>query len=123
MAKVDGPLSSAKLDTVLVYVRDLKAMLAFYRDKLGMEVTFANERFASLRSKGGASLALHSGRGRGKNVKSHWLLEFAISDMDAVVAALRASGVDVSTPKKQSWGRTATFMDPEGNVIGLESSR
>ena len=49
-----------------------------------------------------------------------WALNFRVSDLDAMVAALREAGVDVQ-PHAQDYenGRFAELEDPEGNHIQL----
>ncbi|MET8999793.1 VOC family protein [Amycolatopsis sp. NPDC004169] len=41
------------------------------------------------------------------------------TDVDAEVAALRATGVTVGEPQPQPWGRATSFRDPDGHTIGL----
>ena len=51
-----------------------------------------------------------------------WMLNFRVSDLDGMLAALRAEGIDILT--KAEWdtpetGRFARIQDPEGNPIEL----
>jgi predicted enzyme related to lactoylglutathione lyase len=51
-----------------------------------------------------------------------WMQNFRVDDIDATIAALQASGIEVVT--KPEWdapetGRFARLMDPEGNAIEL----
>jgi glyoxylase I family protein len=49
-----------------------------------------------------------------------WMINFRVRSLDAMVAQLRASGIDV-TVDQQSYpnGRFARLCDPEGNPIEL----
>jgi len=51
-----------------------------------------------------------------------WTLNFRVSDLDGMMAALRAAGIEVTT--KPEWdapgvGRFARILDPEGNQVEL----
>ena len=49
-----------------------------------------------------------------------WMLNFRVRDLDALVAQLRAGGVDVEvSPDDSPIGRFARLRDPEGNPIEL----
>ena len=50
----------------------------------------------------------------------HWMLNFRVRDLDAMVAQLRAGGVEVvPDPEPYPYGRFARLHDPEGNPIEL----
>ena len=49
-----------------------------------------------------------------------WMLNLRVRDLDAMVAQLRAAGVEVTPdPEAYPFGRFATTADPEGNPIQL----
>jgi glyoxylase I family protein len=49
-----------------------------------------------------------------------WGINFRVRDLDAIVAQLRASGIDVEIdPEPYPNGRFAQLADPEGNAIQL----
>ena len=50
----------------------------------------------------------------------NWMLNFRVADLDAMVAQLRAAGIEV-TPDPETYpnGRFARLSDPEGNPIEL----
>jgi predicted enzyme related to lactoylglutathione lyase len=49
-----------------------------------------------------------------------WMLNFRVSDLDAMVAQLRAAGVTVDLDAQAyPYGRFARLHDPEGNPIEL----
>ena len=52
-----------------------------------------------------------------------WMINFRVDDLDALILALRAAGIDVET-RPDEWdtaetGRFARIHDPEGNQIEL----
>jgi predicted enzyme related to lactoylglutathione lyase len=50
----------------------------------------------------------------------HWMINFRVRDLDAMVAQLRAAGVEVSVDAEvYPNGRFARLRDPEGNGIEL----
>ncbi len=52
------------------------------------------------------------------------VLAFAVDDVEAAHAKAVAAGAKVlSPPKDQPWGRTADYIDPDGNIIGLVQLR
>jgi glyoxylase I family protein len=49
-----------------------------------------------------------------------WGINFRVGDLDAIVAQLRAAGIDVTVdPDEYPNGRFAQLEDPEGNAIQL----
>lgn len=54
------------------------------------------------------------------DMKNQWMINFRVRDLDAMVAQLRANGVDVEVDKESyPNGRFAKLSDPEGNPIQL----
>lgn len=49
-----------------------------------------------------------------------WMINFRVEDLDAMVAQLRASDIEVTVdPESYPNGRFAQLADPEGNAIQL----
>jgi catechol 2,3-dioxygenase-like lactoylglutathione lyase family enzyme len=48
-----------------------------------------------------------------------FMLNYRVDDLDAVVAALRAEGVEILGREDYDYGRFAWILDPEGNRIEL----
>ena len=54
------------------------------------------------------------------NAEKHWMINFRVRNLDAMVAQLRAAGIEVSVnPETYPNGRFARLNDPEGNPIEL----
>ena|SRR6266496_2562739 len=113
-----GPLTDAKLETVFLWTREFRAMRSFYHDVLGLAITYENPHFANLQGRG-VSIALHAERAAHSS-GDNWHIEFLVDDIDAAVAELSRRGVVTAPIRDESFGRIATFRDPEGNEIGLE---
>lgn len=117
-----------KIDATVLFVKNLDNCTAFYRDVLGLEVTFSDDVSIGFRVEGQDFLllkfssavemigeeALSSNDGGACKV----LLCAGVENVDAVHAALEAKGVAfIRPPINQPWGRrTAYFADPEGNL-------
>ena len=112
-------LTEVSLSTVVIYVRDLERMATFYRDTLGLSVRHQTESYVELGAKGGADIALHTGRTTDGD-QGQWFVEFRMSDIEAVVRDLRSRGVEVGGISERAWGKEAAFTDPEGTRIELE---
>jgi glyoxylase I family protein len=53
--------------------------------------------------------------------EQQWMINFRVRDLDAMVAQLRASGIEVNVDSEvyPGMGRFAQLADPEGNPIQL----
>jgi catechol 2,3-dioxygenase-like lactoylglutathione lyase family enzyme len=51
--------------------------------------------------------------------QASFMLNYRVEDLDAVVAALRAEGVEILGREDYDYGRFAWILDPEGNRIEL----
>ena len=116
-----------RLTHVRLLTTDLGRALAFYRDKLGLEVTLEVEDvYAELRA-GEAILALYRRDLMQEVVDApaggvESVLTFEVDDVDATYAALRADGVEFLTePHDQAaWViRVAHLRDPDGHLLEI----
>lgn len=112
---------------VIVYVEDMAAMVAFYRDVLELTVTFpeavadyAGEPWVTFDT-GGCTFALHGGgqRHHGQDTAE---TVFLVDDVYAVRAALAARAVPMSEVVTAAPGiLVCGGRDPEGNRFSVES--
>ena len=51
--------------------------------------------------------------------QSPFMINYRVADLDAILEALRAEGVEIAGPEDSPEGRFAWIMDPEGNRIEL----
>jgi len=110
---------------VTVQVRDFDAAVAWYRDVLGLSVTWLEPgEFCSLAfPRGGTALALatdHPDR-ISERPGIGWTPVIAVDDFDATVADLRARGVtfDAEEEGADEGYRLVRVRDPEGNPVGI----
>lgn len=117
MAKITG------FGGIFFRAKDPKALAAWYRDVLGFEI----ESY-------GAALLRYDTPGHPEFVvwtpfsettdhfapsTREFMVNFAVDDLDGVVAALGAKGVAILARQDESYGRFAWIMDPDGTKIEL----
>ncbi len=109
---------------MIVYVSDLEASVAFYRDVIGLRLKFVDAGFAEFDT-GGVRFAVYEKR------RAAWLtdqqvspgpaaeLAFVVDDLDAETRRLVGLGATLlSGPADRPWGhRTLHVADPDGFVV------
>jgi len=102
-----------KVHHIILPVSDLKKAVSFYENILGLKKMkeWSNIVFFDV---GGVQFGLAPGERIG--------IHLLVDDMDKTYQRLKEKEVKfVSEPKDLPWGeRTATFVDPDGNVLTLE---
>jgi predicted enzyme related to lactoylglutathione lyase len=105
-----------------IWSEDVKNLLPFYRDVLGLKVGFESPGFVVLGDPGAPALALgtHSEvRGRNGDPARH-MVGLATDDVRTDWKRLKAAGVEfVEEPTDYGTLRIATLKDPEGNLVQL----
>lgn len=125
-----------KLDGFGVFVKDMAAMIRFYRDVLGFEIKEPEDASNVYLEKDG-TLFLFYGRqnfekmtgrsfGYAGGVNGHFEIALSVENFDAVdrsFAEITANGGQVvMPPTTEPWGqRTCYIADPEGNLIEIGS--
>ncbi len=116
---------AADLYQVILTAWDVKKMAEFYRDVVGLKITYPekaddleNENWVAFDA-GSTTLAIHGGgdiRGSGSV-----LLSIKVDDIDITYWDLHKRGVDIQRPREVWAGtRAAKARDPEGNTISFE---
>jgi catechol 2,3-dioxygenase-like lactoylglutathione lyase family enzyme len=109
----------------ILYCNNWLETVAFYREKLQLEVTVARDWFVEfeLNEKSRLSIAdasratLDSCEGRGIT------LTMAVDDLEKTHAQLQATGLHPPPIRKHSWGAQVVYIhDPEGNRLEFWSS-
>src|ERR1043166_9379207 len=94
----------------------------WYKDHLGIDLVPADYNQKSWSQEAGPTIFApfpHDTDYFG-NPEKHWMINFRVTDLDAIVAQLRAATIDVSVdPQNYPNGRFARLHDPEGNPIEL----
>jgi glyoxylase I family protein len=110
---------------VLLGVRDLPRSLAFYRDALGLPVSFASAEFAFLTA-GAVTLGLRSAPQLAEpREDGRTELVFTVEDVDRGYALLRERGVEFRVAPRPVTGDrfAADFRDPDGHVLSIFGPR
>jgi catechol 2,3-dioxygenase-like lactoylglutathione lyase family enzyme len=133
---VTGPIRPREIDHLVLRVRDLEAMIAFYRDVLGCAVERRRDDIGLLQLRAGRSLIdlvpVDGKLGRaggaapgpeGRNL-DHLCLRVEPFDGEAIVAFLRehgaAPGEIASRFGAEGEGPSIYVSDPEGNTVELK---
>ena len=123
-------MSLPGLSLINLFVEDLPAAKAFYRDVLGLELAFEDDN-ASAYTLGSVLVNLLSVPAAREQIAPATVaapdagvriqLAITVDDIDAECADLEAKGVSlVNGPEDQPWGmRTACFTDPAGHLWEL----
>ena len=105
-----------------IWSSDLKNLLPFYRDVVGLQVTVDTPEFALLGQEGQPSLGLgtHSEvRGKASDPYRH-MVGFRTDDIRADTERMKKAGTEfIEEPNQQDGLMLATFRDPEGNICQL----
>lgn len=125
-----------KLDGFGVFVRDMVAMIRFYRDVLGFDIKESEDADNVYLEKDGTLFLFYSRRdfekmtgrsfGYAEGVNGHFEIALSVDNFDAVdqsFAEITANGGQaVMPPTTEPWGqRTCYIADPEGNLIEIGS--
>lgn len=125
-----------KLDGFGVFVKDMAAMIRFYRDVLGFDIKESEEADNVYLEKDGTLFLFYgrqdfekmTGRGFGyvAGVNGHFEIALSVENFGAVDRAFAEvtakGGQAVMPPTTEPWGqRTCYIADPEGNLIEIGS--
>ena len=111
---------------IILYVDDMAGQVAFYRDKLGLTVSYpaeaddySGEMWVTFAT-GGCTLALHGG-GTPEAVPHASKIVFHVEDVEQARAELMAKGVELGAIIEAAPGvRLCNGTDPEGNPFSIE---
>jgi uncharacterized glyoxalase superfamily protein PhnB len=112
----------------ILFVREVPASAAFYRNKLGFQIDFlyGSPPFYGAVSRGAVCVHLRcvhqpNFAELAAREVSLILASIEVSDLQALFEAFKAKGADFAqTPTKQDWGGTDFHVrDPDGNVISF----
>lgn len=115
----------SRLDYVILYVSDLEAGVAFYRDVVGLPFNLRGEGYAEFATENvkfglfeRSSLPRLLGRHASAPGAAAEIL-FLVQDVDAEADRLKARGAEIlSGPVDRPWGhRTLHVAGPDGHVV------
>ncbi len=121
------PLSLGSLNEVILYVKDMNAQVKFYRDSLGLTISYPagldnySDQFWVTFETGTCTLALHGG-GEKRLGEDAPKFVFEVSDIAATREQCRLLDIPRSGIRSPAPGvEVIDCQDPEGNVFSLES--
>ena len=112
---------------ISIPTRDQERALAFYTTQLGFRVVtdqpFGEQRWIELRIPGADTrFVLFTPTGHEDRIGGFTSLAFWSDDLDATHAKLTAAGVEtLGPPRKESWGSSLLFRDPDGNTFVIST--
>jgi predicted enzyme related to lactoylglutathione lyase len=99
---------------------DPKALAAWYRDHLGIDLAPADYDAQPWSQEAGPTIFAPFPADKWKKGGKGFRLNFRVRDLDGLVSSLRAAGIDVEVdPQTYPNGRFAKLVDPEGHAIEL----
>jgi glyoxylase I family protein len=105
-----------------IWSENLQNLLPFYKDRIGLSVSFESPEFVVLGKEDEPTLALgtHSEvRGKASDPYRHFVA-LESDDLEGDVGRLKQAGVEfIEDPTDYGGLRIATLKDPEGNVVQL----
>lgn len=118
-------MAALSLKQVILYVQDMHAQVAFYRDVMGLQVRYpqledhSSEQWVVLDA-GGVELALHAGGKRDFGTDTPCLV-FLCTDIKATHAELTQRGVKLDAIFSPAPGTlVSNGRDPEGNRFSIK---
>ncbi len=106
-------------------VKDAKRAMAFYRDVLGLEpsLVYPQDAGAEYELSDGTTFSLWGGGGRVMPFQPSNGILFAVDDMPAAVAAIKARGLAIDGEWETPICNMAMIHDTEGNIIVLHKRK
>jgi predicted enzyme related to lactoylglutathione lyase len=108
---------------VFIKAQDRKALVAWYRDVLGLPMQPWGGAVLHTDAPGHPPVVAWTAMAASSSYfapsNSMVMIDYAVDDMDAFVARLAAKGVAILKRTDDSTGKFAWIMDPEGNKIEL----
>ncbi len=120
-----------KIQYAMVFVSDMDASVAFYRDVLGIPLKFQSPHWTEFVTEG-ATLALHPTptaplealQGGGKSPAGTMRLGFNVEDIDAFHSRMLANDVPcLQEPTLQFGAKLAQYGGPDGLVFSIGETR
>lgn len=121
---MNSPHRLSAIRQIAITVSDVDALLAFYRDVLGLTFLFRPDANLAFLEAGSVRIMLSTPQGAGAAGQNS-ILYFSVSDIESAHAAIVARGaanerepqLTARMPDHELW---ASFIrDPDGNLIGL----
>jgi catechol 2,3-dioxygenase-like lactoylglutathione lyase family enzyme len=125
-------LDGLRFEGLTLTVDDVEKSLAFYRDKIQLDVKFVSLPAFALISAGSGTiglLAFEEARKDGTvattpEQRRGIHVEFSTDDLDGLYTTLLANGVEfITPPHDEPWERSMTALDPDGHSVEFAQGR
>ena len=126
-------MTGSRLILLVLEVENLDASIHFYRDLMGIPLVSDIDHGGDDRWISGAHAAtswhdgafFHFALYQSKGVVTRGVqIGFPVDDLDASHKRLAAAGVRIDhPPRNEPWGKTARYVDPDGNSVSLTETR
>lgn len=119
------PFAITGMDLSGYMVKDAPRAIAFYRDVLGLEpvLVYPDDRGAEYALPDGTTFGLWGGGGKVMPFQPSNGILFAVDDLDAAVAAVKARGIPVIMQQETPVCFMAMIHDTEGNIVTLHKRK
>lgn len=116
-------LANSRGALVVIQARDFERAVTFYTDVLGLDLSFRRESlWAEVRAPG-LSLGIEAASDGTVVGGGSTAVVFEVRDIARIAEVLRSRGVAFLGPIEESFhGKTASFLDSEGNLLVLHQS-
>jgi predicted enzyme related to lactoylglutathione lyase len=106
-------------------VKDAPRAIAIYRDAIGLEPSrlYPEDRGAEYDLPDGTTFGLWGGGGKVMPFQPSNGILFAVDDLDAAVAALKARGIPIQMERETASCFMAMVSDTEGNAVFLHKRK
>jgi predicted enzyme related to lactoylglutathione lyase len=108
---------------VFIRPKNKAALIAWYRDTLGIDLGDAGFAVSPNAAPGAPPVTVFAifdeDTDYFADATERFMINFAVEDIDGMVAALRGHGVEVADPVETEQGRFTWLTDPEGTRVEL----
>ena len=118
-----------RVNYVIVFVRDMKLSVSFYRDVLELPLKFESPEWTEFATKG-ATIALHAGKeatpdsNRDNTAPGQCRPGLCVPDLDEFHRTIVERGVScIQEPKEIFGARIGQYLDPDGLAISVSEER
>jgi predicted enzyme related to lactoylglutathione lyase len=109
----------SSLHSVLIWSEDVRRLLPFYRDVLGLKPLIETDQFAVF-PEVGLRIGTHSDVSGCARDPNRVMINLRVQDCRAEYESLKAQGVEfIREPSHDAIHIVATFLDPDGNILQL----
>ncbi len=116
----------SKVRGALIFVEDIEAEMAFYRDVIGLRLLYRTPKFVRFDATQGTSLSLIAGGFASTEPKDFRrggvVPEVIVDNLRLAMLRLDGAGVRHEDVVRTDWGQFCFLWDPEGNPLQFYES-